>query len=822
MKKVERWLSLVVVVVCALLGGLWRLHVDQAAQHEREARPASTAAERRARTVPPDLAASLSGVVRGGGAPIASALVCAACVNCEPTGAPASPCTKSDAHGRYTFPQLAPEGYYVSATAADWLPGRAAATRPIILERAQAKRGVDIELSPGGARVTGAVLDATGAPIARARVRAFRGQHPQLSLDVVSDAEGAFAVSWLPGYIELIAEADGYAPARAGFFAPRDAVELRLTPAGSLSGRVLATGTGQALSGIEVRALPVRNPSSPIFRSALSGADGAFVLQGMEPGSFLLRAKGHGWDGELGSSIELGLAESVADLTVEVGAAANVLGRVVSKDGKPCQAGRISLGAPDPLAPRPAAEHPNQVAFGDKVEEIVGPEQVAHIAADGRVALLGVPAGFYFVRVQCSEHTLQSGPATLQIGRETITDLTWTVAPSGALRVRVVDAAGQPIPHASFFLRRPDFGGTRSRPRTVHHADDRGSAEIVDLRPGSYEVAPIGGATRGAPVSVELHEGPQGRSTAEVTLELSGSGMIVVDARTAQGAPVDDLQVSARAITPMSAADARSAPREHAVQLGRGRFRLGPLASGVYVVTAEDGVNPPIQHGAAPGSEIAVSDGATARVQLQVPREGVIRGRVVDAVGGPAANVWVMPKRESDAPASALIPMQLSEGKRVLTDREGKFAIAGLAPDARYVLRASRPSGTAAITRGVVPGTTVAITLPAAGAISGIAVDANGAPLPHFMVRASEAQTGSEREATVADAQGRFALRGVAPGSIELQVIAGPQASATRIVELAPGQKLEGLRVVVQHSELTATTQSTGAALAEDGAGAPN
>jgi len=812
MKNVERWLLLVVIVACALLGGFWRLRVDRTALQERSARPALTAAERRARTLAPDRAAALSGTVRGAGAPIAGAVVCAACANCEPTGAPASPCTKSDAHGRYAFAQLAPEGYFISATAAGWIPGRAEAARPIILETAQAKRGVDVELSPGGARVTGVVLDATGAAIAGARVRAIRGLHPQLSVDVVSDAEGAFAVSWLPGYIELIAEADGYAPARVGFFAPRDAVELRLTPAGSLSGRVMAAGTGQPLSGIEVRALPARNPSSPIFRSGLSGADGAFVLQGMEPGSFLLRAKGDGWGGESGSSIELGLAESVADLRVEVGPAANVLGRVVTKDGTPCRAGRISLGAPDPLAPVPAAEHPNHVAFGDKVEEIVGPEQVALIAADGSVALLGVPPGFYFVRVQCSEHTLQSGPATLQIGAETIAGLIWTVVPAGTLRVRVVDGAGQPIPRASFFLRRPEFGGTRSRPRTMHHADDRGSTEIVDLRPGSYEVAPVGGATRGAPVAVELREARRGLRVPEVTLELNGSGMIELEARTAQGTPVDDLQVSARAVTPMAAADVQSMPREHAYQLGQGRFRIGPLASGVYVVTADDGVNPPIQYGAAPGTEVAVSDGATAQVRLQVPSGGVIRGRVLDAGGEPAANVWVMPERESDAPVGALIPIRLREAKRVLTDREGEFAIAGLAPDARYMLRASRPYGAAAIARGVVSGTPVAITLPAAAVISGIAVDANGAPIPHFMVRAAEAQTGSEHEATVADAQGRFELRGVAPGSIELQVIAGPNATATRTVALTPGQKLEGLRVVVQSSALTATTGSVGPA----------
>ena len=100
---------------------------------------------------------------------IAHALVCASCVACEATRAPAAPCTRSREDGRYAFEDLAPAGYFVSASAAGFAPASAAGGAPVILEPGQSLADMDIALVRGGARVRGSVVDATGGPLGHAR-----------------------------------------------------------------------------------------------------------------------------------------------------------------------------------------------------------------------------------------------------------------------------------------------------------------------------------------------------------------------------------------------------------------------------------------------------------------------------------------------------------------------------------------------------------------------------------------------------------------------------------------------------------------------------
>lgn len=106
-------------------------------------------------------------------------------------------------------------GYFIAASAPGHAPASAQGGEPIYLAASADRTGVNIALARGGARVRGSVVDATGGPIARARVRALRLTPPRLSLDLESDAQGRFEVWVEPGYIELSAEAEGYARARA-------------------------------------------------------------------------------------------------------------------------------------------------------------------------------------------------------------------------------------------------------------------------------------------------------------------------------------------------------------------------------------------------------------------------------------------------------------------------------------------------------------------------------------------------------------------------------------------------------------------------------
>lgn len=438
--------------------------------------------------------AALSGTVRGGGSIIAGALVCAASVGYEGTSAPASPCTLSDAAGRYAFAKLPPSAYLVNAMADGWLPGAAASGRPVVLAPAAAADGVDIMLEPGGARLQGTVIDATGGPVPHARVRAVRTDAPRVSLDAESDTLGRFRFSLQQGFVLVAAEAEGYAPARVSVVAPRSDLEVVLTPGASIAGLVVSAQEERPVAGVKVHALPVRRPVSPLFdllRSATSDESGAFQIDGLEPDAYQLIATGGPWRGQMADVVELGVAQQLGDVRVWVQRAAEVRGRVVDQStGEPCREGFAGLGAP--RADQPA---PSDASGKGAPPESFGPEQATAIAADGAVHFEGVPAGNYVVDIKCRDKRFSDGPRFLQVGAKDITGLSWAVSAGATLRVELRDGRSHALPHTRFVLTWPATPD-RARSITVLTSDAEGAFELSGLAAGTYGLGAYDGTVR--------------------------------------------------------------------------------------------------------------------------------------------------------------------------------------------------------------------------------------------------------------------------------------------------------------------------------------
>jgi hypothetical protein len=227
----------------------------------------------------------VAGRVLDGERGVADALICASCVACEATSAPAAQCTRSQKDGAYAFSDLPVGGYFIAASAAGYAPGEAHAGAPIYLRGQESLSDVDIVLEKGGARVNGSVVDATGGPVAHARVRAIRLQSPRLSLDLVTDADGHFELWVQPGFIALSAEAEGYARAIQRTTAPTE-VELRLVPGGSIEGVVVSASDKLPLAAVDVRAAPPENPQLAMACGSLSDERGHFRIEGLEPGAY--------------------------------------------------------------------------------------------------------------------------------------------------------------------------------------------------------------------------------------------------------------------------------------------------------------------------------------------------------------------------------------------------------------------------------------------------------------------------------------------------------------------------------------------------------
>lgn len=126
----------------------------------------------------------------------------------------------------------------------------------------------------------------------------------------------------------VVAEAEGYAPARVQHLAPSSSLSLRQTPGATISGRVFEAGTRRALAGIEVEAVARRNRLDPLAPGAISGELGEFRISGLEPGSYSLEARGDQHRGARRAALELGVAEHIEGIELALAGAAAVSGKV--------------------------------------------------------------------------------------------------------------------------------------------------------------------------------------------------------------------------------------------------------------------------------------------------------------------------------------------------------------------------------------------------------------------------------------------------------------------------------------------------------------
>lgn len=320
------------------------------------------------------------------------------------------------------------------------------------------------------------------------------------------------------------AEAPGYAAVQRSRIAPSEDIELRMTPASAVRGRVVAIGSGNPVAGVEVRAIPRSSPLASAI--ALSDEAGAFSLASLEPGFYQLIAVSDGWRGQAPAPLEVGLVETIEPVTVTVGPAVRVDGQVMIGAGaEPCPRGLVvleSLQAGTAAAP--------------DVPTVVG-----RIGADGRVQLQGLPPGRYRADVQCLEHVLNEGPRELTVGDDDL-DARWRVERGLALVVNAVDEAGRPVPHARMLLVMPPAHPGLQPSAMSISANAHGRAVLgSDLQPGSYSVEPDLGL-QGQPVSFELRAGA---SPTQVTLRLQGNAAIVVAVSDEQGRGVSGLQLNA-------------------------------------------------------------------------------------------------------------------------------------------------------------------------------------------------------------------------------------------------------------------------------------
>jgi hypothetical protein len=256
-------------------------------------------------------AGAISGHVLAAGAPVEGALVTARLLARGGPGSSEDGVAAqviSDAAGRFTLPGLDAGRYLLGAAREGYTQARATVARP--------GEEATIELATGG-RITGTVREsASGRPIAPFRVevrRGGRGWRLVLRGVTVLDASGRFEIGDLPaGPLSVSASAPGHLPSpEVDVTVPEGGaaeVDLRLGQGGRVAGRVIDRVSGQPIPGARAT-LEGDGGGAPSLldagASALSGADGAFVVAGVPARTVSIHVEADGHHSRIVTGIEV-------------------------------------------------------------------------------------------------------------------------------------------------------------------------------------------------------------------------------------------------------------------------------------------------------------------------------------------------------------------------------------------------------------------------------------------------------------------------------------------------------------------------------------
>ena len=550
---------------------------------------------------------------------------------------------------------------------------------------------------------------------------------------------------------------------------------LPLRPGGSVRVRAVSAADRTPVAGADV-ALTAPGETRP--RRATLGPTGEVLFTGVPAASVTLRATAAGYLDEASPPLVV-VASAEKVWSAPLRAAASIVGTVRDASGRAIAAARITVSAPPDIPMR----LPVQIFMPLERDPALSDAQ-------GAFRLNDLPPGRDLrLEVASPAHIPWTGaPLRLQAG-ERKTGLEVRLETGGGFSGRVVDRDGQPVPGASVHAaRRSEGGGAmvfridtggRGGPGGGRGMRGRSEESLTPSLAGPDGLFRIGGVRAGvwnlevtapgfAPRAIDGVNVAEGEARKELgDVALDPGAVVAGQVLNPAGEPVPYAEVTLR--------------RDFA-SLGQttagadGRFSIGDLAPGEPVTMAVDaegyaaveqsGVTPP-------AAGLTVTLGAAARVSGTVlDREtekpitdfALTVSRSRSASGGGAAISMLMQGPETT--------FQAADGTFVLDDVDpGSLTITARAPGWRPAVLRELEVAAGDELEGVV------FTLDRGVAISGVAVDDQGKPLPGVSVDRKAAgeggmvrrMAGGETTQVVTDGDGAFALGGLEPGRLTLQ-----------------------------------------------------
>jgi protocatechuate 3,4-dioxygenase beta subunit len=670
--------------------------------------------------------------------------------------------------------ELEAGAWTVSASAADHVPA-ALPTRQLA---AGADDRLAIKLRAGGRALSGTVSDATGGPVAGARIDAARinsmADPGDAVATTVTGADGKYRLTVAEGQLLVAASSADYAPqSRYVEVGPAGAVaDFSLVPGGVIEGVVRDERTREPIAGAAVLA---RRDSPAVLLAetgahrTVSGGDGRFRLGGLRPGAWEVSATDHARYSKAQTIVGLGVAEQVTDVELLIGTGPVIRGRVVDDTGAPAPG--VALRA---------------FSRGE------GHEGAADAA--GAFALEGLRPGEYALSAH-GETYLPAGLSRVALADKDVDGVIVTVR-----RARMLKGHVEPRQECD-----------------VRQDIDEGEGGLLFLLPGTttgadgeFTLGPLDDGS--IKLTAHCTSGDQGQAQVKVARDMADAVIKVAPGATiagrvvdGDGKPVVGIGVMASNLSSGERTTIMNGMITSGVQAltdASGAYKLAGLSAGAYRLGVLDRGKPLRQRTQPPRIELAASEHKTG-VDLAIDRpDGVISGTVTGPDGKPLADAWVsvhqdmmsmLESMRGDAPEVSDARMMVFENHEgpggapestfppALTDAQGHYAVRGLPHGTFAVVAEAQRGQLRARATGIRPDATVDLQALGVTSLSGTVTGAAG-PSALFSVEL-DGPTRAQRSFT----DGKFSFARVDPGSYTVRVQSADGNAQTRL-EVKPGE----------------------------------
>jgi protocatechuate 3,4-dioxygenase beta subunit len=287
------------------------------------------------------------------------------------------------------------------------------------------------------------------------------------------------------------------------------AVEAR----GAISGRVLIRGENAPVQDARVVALRIRRAPLPNgvvpqpSPQTLTGPDGSYTFEGLEPGEYGINVQKAGFAVGLGTParttvvVVAGQTVKAADTFLDRGGA--IAGRILDTNGEPLPDIRVSALTPAPLSPGAAARGSNvplrlipagQPGRTDDLGEFrvfgLEPGEYVVVASEQRsVFQNGSPSATTLATTYFPGVTAEGSAQRIAVtAGQTTSGIEIRMATTNGFLVSgiVVTADGKPVEGATLFLTTPTLAGIGPH---VSRAEANGRFQIANVPAGTYRLS---------------------------------------------------------------------------------------------------------------------------------------------------------------------------------------------------------------------------------------------------------------------------------------------------------------------------------------------